>query len=169
MKKTVSIILALVMILSLSTTAFATTIGANGSQDIPVTGIYNTSTTTSDVYSVDIVWSSMTFTYNEKGTQTWDPTTHSYTTTYAGTWDKTSANVTVTNHSNVPVTVSAAYTQVDAAVTGTLNKTQQSLAAGVEGAYNDADAVTFTLTIGGKPTTVSATGVAIGKLTISIR
>ena len=31
------------------------------------------------VYSVDLTWEDMTFTYNESGARTWDPDTHTYT------------------------------------------------------------------------------------------
>ena len=71
--------------LSLSTTALAAgnVDGAGvGSQDpIDVTAKYNDGATEPTVYSVDLTWEDMTFTYNESGTRTWDPDTHTYTDT----------------------------------------------------------------------------------------
>ena len=109
MKKLIATALALTMTLSLSTTALAAgnVDGAVvGSQEpIDVTAKYNDSATDPIVYSVDLKWDDMTFTYNEFGTRTWDPDTHTYTDTTSAGWDKTYAAVTATNHSNVQVTV----------------------------------------------------------------
>ena len=79
MKKLIATALALTMTLSLSTTALAAgnVNGAGvGSQDpIDVTAKYNDGATEPTVYSVDLTWEDMTFTYNESGTRTWDPDT----------------------------------------------------------------------------------------------
>ena len=110
MKKLIATALALTMILSLSTTALAAgnVDGAGvGSQDpIDVTAKYNNGATEPTVYSVDLTWEDMTFTYNESGTRTWDPDTHTYTDTTSAGWDKVTAAVTATNHSNAEVKVS---------------------------------------------------------------
>ena len=72
MKKLFATALALAMVLSLSTTALAAgnVNGAGvGSQDpIDVTAKYNDDATEPTVYSVDLTWEDMTFTYNESGT-----------------------------------------------------------------------------------------------------
>ena len=46
------------------------------------------------MYSVDLTWEDMTFTYNESGSRTWDPDTHTYTDTTSAGWDKVTAAVT---------------------------------------------------------------------------
>lgn len=176
MKKLIATALALTMTLSLSTTALA---GGNvdgagvGSQDpIDVTVKYNDSATEPTVYSVDLTWEDMTFTYNESGTRTWDPDTHTYTDTTSAGWDKVTAAVTATNHSNTKVTVSFTYTpQGDTGVTASMTKPSFILAAGVEGRPDEAATNSSLLTIKGdtKPnSSVTAEGVTIGTITVTI-
>lgn len=176
MKKLIATALALTMTLSLSTTALAAgnVDGAGvGSQDpIDVTVKYNDSATDPTVYSVDLTWEDMTFTYNESGTRTWDPDTHTYTDTTSAGWDKATAAVTATNHSNAPVKVSFTYTpQGDTSVTAYMTKRNFILAAGAEDRPNDADTNSAVLTIDGtsKPNnSVTAGGVTIGTITVTI-
>lgn len=176
MKKLIATALALTMTLSLSTTALAAgnVDGAGvGPQDpIDVTVKYNDSATDPTVYSVDLTWEDMTFTYNKSGTRTWDPDTHTYTDTTSAGWDKVTAKVTATNHSNAPVKVSFTYTpQGDTGVTASMNKHNFILAAGKEDRPNDADTNSAVLTIDGtsKPNnSVTAGGVTIGTITVTI-
>lgn len=170
MKKIFSVLLIAGLILSLSVTAFAATLGQNGSQEIDVTAKYDTSTSTPTVYSVDIVWSSMIFTYTQESTKNWNATDHTYDTVTQGAWDKDSATVTVTNHSNAAVNVAVAYAPVaDTGITGTLTNGSGRLTAGEEGNYDGADSLTATLTISGTPTgTVTADGVTVGTLNVTI-
>ena len=176
MKKLIAIALALTMTLSLSTTALA---GGNvdgagvGPQDpIDVTVKYNDSATDPIVYSVDLTWEDMTFTYNESGTRTWDPDTHTYTDPTSAGWDKVTAKITATNHSNAQVMVSFTYTpQGDTGVTASMSKLSFILAAGVENMPNDAATNSSLLTIKGdtKPNdSVTAEGVTIGTITVTI-
>ena len=176
MKKLIATALALTMTLSLSTTALAAgnVDGAGvGSQDpIDVTAKYNDDATEPTVYSVDLTWEDMTFTYNESGTRTWDPDTHTYTDTTSAGWDKVTAAVTATNHSNTKVTVSFTYTpQGDTGVTASMSKLSFILAAGVENMPNDAATNSSLLTINAstKPnSSVTAEGVTIGTITVTI-
>lgn len=64
------------------------------------------------VYSVDIVWGSMEFTYTGAGEGTWNPDTHTFSGGTAAGWScETNANkVTLTNHSNAAVTATLSYT-----------------------------------------------------------
>ena len=176
MKKLIATALALTMTLSLSTTALAAgnVDGAGvGSQDpIDVTAKYNEGATEPTVYSVDLTWEDMTFTYNESGTRTWDPDTHTYTDTTSAGWDKVTAAVTATNHSNVQVTVKFDYTPQGATgVTASMSKDSFKLAAGVENKPNEAATDSSNLTIDSrtKPNaTVSAAGTVIGTITVTI-
>ena len=174
MKKLFATALALAMVLSLSTTALAAgnVNGAGvGSQDpIDVTAKYNDDATEPTVYSVDLTWEDMTFTYNESDTRTWDPDTHTYTDTTSAGWDKTTAAVTATNHSNAEVKVSFTYTpQGDTGVTASMSKDSFKLAAGVENKPNEAATDSSILTITGTPNnSVTAEGVTIGTLTVTI-
>lgn len=177
MKKLIATALALTMTLSLSTTALA---GGNvdgagvGSQDpIDVTAKYNDDATEPTVYSVDLTWEDMTFTYNESGTRIWNPDTHTYTDTTSAGWDKYTAEVTATNHSNTAVTVTFDYTpQGDTGVTAYMTKRSFILAAGVENYPDDAATNSSALTINGnsKPNnSVTAEGVTIGTITVTIK
>lgn len=174
MKKLLAIVCALTLVMSMSATVFAAeeseTVGQNGSKEIEVNAKYSSSTSTPNVYSVDIAWSSMTFTYTQKDTKNWNAADHSYDTDSEGTWDKTSATITVTNHSNVSVNVDVEYTAVEnTGITGTLTNGTAVLNAGAEGSYDSADSVTTTLTISGTPsTTVTAEGVKVGTIKVTI-
>lgn len=168
-KKIITLVMALALVMSLAVPAFA--YGPGDEKELDVTAKYNSSTTTGTVYSVDIDWDSLTFTYNEKSTKTWKPSDHSYTTDTQGGWDKTSANITVTNHSNAAVTVDMAYTTstTGTGVTATLTGGSKTLAAGAENQYATADSVTGKLTISGKPNSnVTANGITVGSVTITI-
>ena len=155
MKKLIATALALTMTLSLSTTALAAEVngaGVGSQEPIDVTAKYNDGATEPTVYSVDLTWEDMTFTYNESGTRTWDPDTHTYTDTTSAGWDKTSATVTATNHSNAQVTVSFTYTpQGTTGVTASMSKDSFKLAAGVENKPNEAATDSSNLMITGTP------------------
>ena len=173
MKKLIATALALTMTLSLSTTALAAEVnGAGvGSQDpIDVTAKYNNGATEPIVYSVDLTWEDMTFTYNESGTRTWNPDTHTYTDTTTSGWDKAAAAVTATNHSNTEVTVKFYYTpQGNTGVNASMSKDSFKLAAGVENKPNEAATDSSILTITGTPNnSVTAEGVTIGTITVTI-
>lgn len=174
MKKLIATALALTMTLSLSTTALAAgnvDDAGVGSQDpIDVTAKYNDGATEPTVYSVDLTWDDMTFTYNESGTRTWDPDTHTYTDTTSAGWDKISAAVTATNHSNAQVTVSFTYTPQGATgVNASMSKDSFQLAAGVENKPNEAATdISILMIIGTPNNSVTAEGVTIGTITVTI-
>lgn len=168
MKKAITLMLAVLMILSMATIAMAAAPG--DSEDIDVTAKYNSSTSTVTVYSVDIVWEDMTFTYNEETEKVWNAADHSYSSTTTGEWDKTAATITVTNHSNAVVNVALTYVPVDGTgVSATLDINEKALAAGVEGKPDEADALLATLTVSGKPNeTITNVGVKIGSITVTL-
>ena len=177
MKKMFVTALAMTMVLGMSTTAFAAEGSVNGAgtgaQDpINVTAKYNDGTTTPTVYSVDLTWDDMTFTYNESGTRTWNPDTHTYTNSTTSGWDKTTAAVTATNHSNAAVTVKFDYTpNGSTGVTASMSKGSFELDAGVENKPDEAatDSSILTIDSGTKPNdTVSAEGTVIGTITVTI-
>lgn len=174
MKKLIATALALTMTLSLSTTALAAgnvdSAGIGSQNPIDVTAKYNNSTADPIVYSVDLKWDDMTFTYNEFGTRTWDPDTHTYTDTTSAGWDKTYAVVTATNHSNAQVTVKFDYTpQGDTGVRAIMTEDSFQLDAGVENKPNEAATDSSILMIIGTPNnSVTAEGVTIGTITVTI-
>lgn len=142
----------------------------SGSQEIDVNARYQTVSSAPASYSVDLLWSDMTFTYVREDTHIWNAADHSYKTRSRGGWDRTRASITVTNHSNVDVRVRITYTpQGDTGITGTLKNASGTLKAGAVGDYSGADSMTATLVISGKPTdAVTADGIKIGSLKVTI-
>lgn len=168
MKKMIAPALALTLCLCMGTTALAAGLGEQ--DPIDVTAKYNDAAATLTVYSVDLTWADMTFTYNESGTRTWDPDTHTYTENITSGWNRTTADVMATNHSNAAVKVTMVYdAKGDTGVTGTLSNASFKLAAGVEGDYANADSDAATLTISGTPNgSVTAEGITVGTITVTI-
>jgi len=166
MKKIITLLMALAMVMSLSVTAFASELG--GSKD--VTAKYERSESEQPIYNVDLNWGDLTFTYTETTTKVWNPNTHTYDTTTTDSWDKTESTVTVTNHSNVSVAVSMSVTPaqgtgVDVSLTGG----NATLAAGKVGNVNGAASVTGTVKISGKPnSTVTEDGIKVASITVTI-
>ena len=123
MKKALSIILALVMALSLSVTAFAATNDGTSGTDITVNGTYVPGTTGAEQISVDIVWDAMDFTYTGASQGTWNPATHAYDGATAGGWSDNTPGITVKNHSNVAVKATLGFKADVAGVVGTFTET----------------------------------------------
>ena len=113
MRKVFTIVLALILAMGLSTSAFAVTSpqtitnledGAK-TVEIGVTGTYVGSNSTREVYSVDVEWGAMSFTYSDGSSTIWNPKTHTYETLSNVGWTADGNTVTVTNHSSLPVDV----------------------------------------------------------------
>lgn len=172
-RKVFATVLALVLAMGLSTTAFAgenTHTSTPGTETIGVNGSYEGTGSTKDTYSVKIEWGEMTFTYKTSGERTWDPATHTYSVTATDGWEATGNTVTVTNHSNLPVNVafSFAKTDVNGTYTGTFSTTSQQLAAGVENKPDEADSVQSTLTLDGTLNALQTTSTKLGDITVSL-
>ncbi len=168
----ISIAAALAMLTGVAVFAESSekTIGGNESQSINVIAKRTDTTENNVVYSVDMKWEDMTFTYHEKSTRVWNPTDHTYSEEITGEWDKNTAAILVTNHSNADVKVGFVYkTAGNTDLTATLDVTESTLKAGVENDYEHADNVTSKLTLSGKPNkTVSESGSKIGTITITV-
>ena len=153
MKKIVTILFALVLILTMSTNAFAATIESNsGSQDIDVHAKYVDGVSVPTRYSVDVTWGAMEFTYTVSGTKVWHPETHTYTTSTQPTWTASGNTITVANHSNTDITASFAFSALTAynTVTGSFSSTSLMLPTAEGKAVNDAVLTGETsLTLGG--------------------
>lgn len=168
MKKLVSLVLALVLVMALSITVFAAQSPLNsqgaGNYQIEVTGKYTEGGAADDMICVDISWGAMDFTY-VAGKKEWNPSTHEAVDTEGG-WTSTTNTVTVRNHSNVSVTATFAFAAANdvTGVTGSAGAITLDAAAG-----NVVDEDSTTLTLSGKPTAgVSGTSAKIGTLTVTI-
>lgn len=169
MKKLTSLVLAAAMVLALGAITFAETI-TTGDQNIDVEAKYQDRTTTATVYSVDITWGAMQFTYAENGTMTWNPSDHTYSGSTTAGWTATGNTVTVVNHSNADITASFAFEALEtySEVTGTFDIESEALAAGVVNGYDAADEVTVRLTLGGTLPETVTNYTKIGKITVTI-
>ncbi|MBQ2830399.1 MAG: hypothetical protein IJF15_05185 [Oscillospiraceae bacterium] len=111
MKKALSIVLVLVMALSLCTVALAgndelATIGQAAKVEVKARSSAGGDAGT--VYSVDVSWGAMQFTYTTGTYSTWDPDIHDYTEVSANNWIAQGNDITVSNHSNAAVKVNIA-------------------------------------------------------------
>lgn len=172
MKKLLSVLLALTLVLSMSMTAFAadtspkTGVGANGSAEISVSGTYVAGSSTTEVISVDISWGAMAFTYTGASDGTWNPSDHTYSGSSEAGWTASGNEITVTNHSNAGVTASLSFTATVEGITGTFSNESLNLATAVGTTYEAAPSATSTFTITGGQIDADK---ALGTITVSIK
>lgn len=122
MKKFLSVILALVMVFSLSVTALAADVDAGaitGSTSQNVTATYeegSVATNAGNIYSVKLTWTDVTVSYKGAvgGTYTWDPTSLTYKLTgnAVAEWTDGTVKIGVENRSNDAITATASYEKV---------------------------------------------------------
>ena len=170
MKKMLSLILALALMLSLAIPAFAASTNEGGNTSIDVQAKYNGTAATPDKINVNIAWGAMEFTYNVGGTQEWDAATHQYVDKTTQTWTATGNTVTVTNHSNVSVKADLSFAAADdySTVTGSFDKATLTLATAVNTAVADAPKDTATLTLDGTLADTVTEMTQIGTITVAI-
>lgn len=104
-------ILSFTMAFAMSVTALAadaTITSSGGSATTNVTGKYVPGKN-STVYSVDITWSDLTFTYEAASNGVWNPGTHTYSGAREAGWETKTGKITVTNHSNAGISAKPAY------------------------------------------------------------
>lgn len=110
MKKIMSFALAIMLVATMSVTAFAEEAGNNkgtGAWDVPVSGTYQAgNSATGEKVSVDISWSEMSFTYTGASQGEWNPDNHNYKDGTAASWSSNKGSITVRNHSNCGITAS---------------------------------------------------------------
>ena len=171
MKRIISFTLALASALALAAPAMAeeATIG-QGNQNIEVYAKYEDGSTTDTVYSVDISWGNMQFTYAKSGTRTWVPSTHTYEDGTTSAWTADGNTITVTNHSNAEVTASFSFAPLSNLpdLQGSFSVPTQTLAAGAENNYAGADSLTTALTLSGAYTGAE-TFTQVGTVTVAIQ
>ncbi|MGI6526177.1 MAG: hypothetical protein ACOX25_02120 [Caldicoprobacterales bacterium] len=173
MRKIVSLLLTLLLFISMSTAATAATITAvpgSDSQDVMAT--YKPGGTSEIIYSVDIAWGSMEFTYTSATEGTWNPQTHEYGGSSQGTWscDNDANKVTVTNHSNTAIIAELEYKAEESydEIIGELDKGLLELESAVGTAVQSAPSDSAKLTLSGELPEVTDS-VKIGSVTVTIK
>lgn len=175
MKKIFTPFLAVMMIATMSVTAFAaeSTLDTNNkSESIDVTAKYASGVTEAGtIYNVDVTWDSMEFTYTADGVNTWNPEKHEYeVVAVGGAWNHTTSTITMTNHSNAAVTAKFSFTPVNGStVTGSFNNNSIELPSAVNKALDDAELTgTSIFTIGGTVATTQTETAKVGTIIITI-
>ena len=170
MKKITTLLAAAALTCAMGTTAFAADKDgvSTGDYTADVNGTYQAGGASATVYSVDITWEDMSFTYTAAGEGTWDPDTHSYSGGSEASWSG-SKNIAVTNHSNAAVTATAKF-EADSGYESTSMEfgNNGATVATAEGTQvSAAPSATITVTPGGT-LAKSANGGRIGEITVTI-
>ena len=140
-----------------------------GSYSAEVKGTYHPGGSGAVVYSVDIAWTDMNFTYTGAGEGTWNPETHQYSGSSEGAWTASDESITVTNHSNAAVKATAKF-EADSgyeSTTMTFGNNGATVVTAVGTEVASAPSATITVTPGGT-LAESANGGKIGTITVSI-
>ena len=181
MKKTASILIALTLVMSIATTAFAADITPTGGDNHDVTASYVAGQDGGTVYGVDISWGSMVFTYTDASKGTWNANTHQYENATEAAWscDEGANVITVTNHSNAGIVVTPSYTKGEnyGDANMTFDKTTLTLATAdnSEGDNGAGKATTGTITVTASGTltkddkTTAENGTTIGQITLTLK
>ena len=176
-KKKTALVLTLAMVFSLAPlSAYADTISAAGSSathDVTATYVDGSSGGTGGtVYSVDIAWGDMAFTYTAAAGN-WDPKTHTITGADGGVWTVKNTDgdkITVTNHSNTEVTAMFSYAAASGyeGISGTFDNASLHLATAVGTAVAEAPKATAALSLDGALDSSTAASTTIGTITVTL-
>lgn len=177
MKKKTALVLTLAMVFSLAPlSAYADTITAVGgaaSHDVKATYRADSSGGAGGkVYSVDITWGDMAFTYTAEA-GIWDPTTHKTTDAEGGVWkvDKEGGNaITVTNHSNTGVTAAFSYAADTGfeGISGSFDNASLNLESAVGTTVEAAPKATASLSLNGALGSTTPDNTKIGTITVTL-
>ena len=176
-KKKTALVLTLAMVFSLAPlSAYADTIGtAGGTASHDVTATYRADSSGGaggKVYSVDITWGDMAFTYTAEA-GIWDPKTHTTTSSTGGVWTVNNTDgdkITVTNHSNTDVTATFSYAADTGfeGITGTFDNASLNLESAVGTAVEAAPKATTSLSLDGALGSTTADNTKIGTITVTL-
>lgn len=171
MKRRFSFAVALLAAATLATPALAAS-QSIGQESLPIDvyARYVDGSTTGTVYSVDISWGNMQFTYAKDGNRTWNPSDHTYNDETTTQWQADGNTIQVTNHSNTDVTATFAFSPFSNLpdLQGSFSVPSQLLDAGKENDYAGADSVTSQLTLSGAYT-AEGDFAKVGTVTVSIQ
>lgn len=179
-KKKTALVLTLAMVFSLAPlSVYADKItGLGGTASCDVKATYTTDTSGGaggaggTVYSVDIAWGDMEFTYTAAA-GVWDPATHTITGADGGTWkvnNEGGNKITVTNHSNTAVTATINYAAASGydSIIGSFDKTSLDLATAVGTEVSNAPKDSTELTLSGPLASSTPASTTIGTITVTL-
>ena len=176
MKQIFTLALTFLLIFSLVTvTAFAadaTTInGESRTATKAVKASYHSGAGGGTVYSVDITWGSMAFTYSAGSSPTWNPTMHTYSSGGTGGWSSSGNKITVTNHSNAQVTANLDYASETGftGITGSFDNANMTIDTAVGTEVSAAPTKTAALSLTGTLNSSVTRPTKIGTITVTIR
>lgn len=116
MKKIISAVLILTLLMAMATTAAASSITdteTGSSQEVLAT--FKEGVKDKTIISVDISWNQMSFTYKGESEPVWDALEHQYVGEPEDAhWEQSNASITVTNHSNTVLQALINYGHEDA-------------------------------------------------------
>lgn len=177
MKKKTALVLTLAMVFSLAPlSAYADTIGtAGGTASHDVTATYRADSSGGaggTVYSVDITWGDMAFTYTAEA-GIWDPATHTTTSSADGVWTVNNDGgntIKVTNHSNTGVTAAFSYAAADGFgdISGSFDHDSLTLQTAVGTAVEAAPKATTSLSLNGALGSTTTDNTKIGTITVTL-
>lgn len=168
MKKSAIALMGLACTLAVSSAAFAA--GLPDPSTHNVMGQYHTNDAADTVYSVDVAWDSMAFTYTVEREGTWNPATHSFDEATVGAWSQDKNTVRVTNHSNAAVDVAVTYVAEGrySDITGSFSNGSFRLDTAEGTQVGSAPNKTATLTLSGKLDKSVNTSTKLGTATVTI-
>lgn len=177
MKKLLIVCMSVVLVLSLSVTVWAAASYSHGvdldPKEIPVTAKYVAASEADVVYSVDISWGSMEFTYTA-GKAVWNPINHTYnTSTAVWTCENDENKITVINHSNAEVSCDLTYDKIVDSVTGAFDSNSYYFPSASNQSYVgnlNAEALKFNayLTLSGTLDSTTTTSTQVGTIIVTI-
>ena len=167
MKKMIAATLALTLSMSMGNLVYAV---EDKSADIKAT--YQAGKESTDtVYSVDVNWGSLEYTYSSGVTKSWDPTTLKYketSGTSSWTCQEGADQITVTNNSNADITASLAYDRTDSNITGTFTNSKIGLKSAEGTNVGESPSETTILSLKGALSDTTAGKKQIGNVTVTI-
>ena len=173
MKNLIAILLSVLLIVGLSSVTVAAQTSTGGNTDISVVGNVNNAPAAATSVSVDVVWDSMTFTYNEGNPGQWSAEEHKYVGATEGYWSEDTATVSVTNHSNTALNAELSFTAKVNGIVGTFTETSGTAndntleLASAEG-VTSANAPKASAEFGIDGAAITSNNTALGTITVSI-
>lgn len=153
MKRIIAAALTLTLSLSMGTVVYADASLEVKPSSTEIRATYQAGTVKNDaIYSVDIEWGDLEYTYSQEGVKTWNPTELKYEIKNSGTptWScaEGADKIKVINNSNVGITANLTYSKKNTLVEGTFDHAKINLksAEGTEAEKGPSGTATLSLT-----------------------